>query len=242
MLPAPQRSKQDTAHPLLRPAASGNRTLTALEADVALQVCEQIALGATLAETCSKEHAGKFPALITFLRWMLLHPWVKQAYDAALELRAYSFEDEALAAAREARNAHKDKVPGVRTLLEQLRWSAERGNPKQFAPRGVTNTVVPIQITTSLNLGQPGAEDAVSPDNIWKVEARVAREEATTVAPVEAPNMVPGRDPRKRQLTPHVLEDGSPNPAHVAERKATFTAAQQARRARERGETDVEEV
>lgn len=217
---------------------SGNRVLTALEADVALSVCEQIALGETLTAVCAKENAGKFPAHITFVRWMLMHPWVKQAYDAALELRAYALEDEALIAARGALNAKKDAVPGIRTMLEQLRWSAEKGNTKQYGNKGVATTIVPIHITTSMNLGQPGAEDAVSPDNVWKVEAKVP--DLIEHGPVEAamPERIGSTGPRKRVLTPKVLEDGTANQDWIDQRKANLSAAQQTRRAKERGELD----
>lgn len=251
---APGRPEQDVKHPLLRAQSSGNRTLTALESDTALQVCEQIALGETLAKVCHKDNTGIFPSHITFLRWVLLHPWVKQAYDAARQLRSYALEDEALDAARDARGLHKDKVPGVRTMLEQLRWSAERGNPAEFAPKGVTNTVVPVQINTTLNLGQPGAEEVQSPENVWKIEALVPGPAplvaqgfpphsgpildltADAPPPVAPPRMDARTGPRKRQLIPKVLADGSENPAWAAEVRAINTAAQQARRARERGE------
>lgn len=224
-----QRPAQDKGHPLLRAQKSGDRTLTALQEDVALQVCEAVACGHTLDEVCKKENEGKFPSYITFIRWMLMHPHVKQAYEAALELRTFAMEDEAITAAR---GAKASTAPAVRVLLSQLQWSMERGNAQRFGQKGVGQVTVPIQINTTMNLGQADAPAEAKAENIYKIEAQVPNFVDLDPLPAEPDNVsVPllggkgkHRGPQKAVLTPRVLEDGSPNPEWEEQERARRSA------------------
>lgn len=188
----------DRAHPLLKRLRSGDRVLTALNEDLALQVCELVAMGHTLDELCSKDNEGRFPAKLTFIRWMLMYPHIKQAYEAALEVRTFSLEDEAIEAVRRGLNK-PSQVPAIRALISQLQWSMEKGNAGRFGQKGVGQITVPIQINTSLDLGQGGV-NVPRPDNAYEITVDAKASEGGGVnyidfAPVEPGQAVEG-DPK----------------------------------------------
>lgn len=210
---------------------SGNRNLTPLDEDKALQVCELIAMGHTLPDIAEK-YKGKLPSVLDFTRWLLMFPHVKQAYEAAMELRTYALEEEAIDAVREAKSK-PSSVPGVRALIAQLQWSMEKGNQNRYGQKGVGQITVPVQINTTMNLGQPGAPEATRSDNIYEVSIPSGANLVTFEVPPEGARQTSfaGRAApiqRWNKLPAKLLENGEVNPAWVE-----FKHAERSKRARE---------
>src|SRR5690606_10820551 len=106
-----------------------SKHLAAPDVDRLLKVFEQIAEGKTLIEVLKQPGT---PTRTTFYRWVELYPEVKKAYDAARELSAQSFEDEALDLARKLSGENDftgTKVRALEVAMGQLRWSATRRDP-----------------------------------------------------------------------------------------------------------------
>lgn len=142
--------------------------------DIALAVVEAIASGRTLVDISSD--AG-MPTRQTIYRWLSLQPKFFDAYERAKELSAQSFEDEALEMARDLKGQNDftgTKVQAYNIAMGQLRWSASRRDKTRYGQQIQTATAVPIQITTTLNLGQPGQGPATSEEtSIYHVEGQV---------------------------------------------------------------------
>jgi hypothetical protein len=149
----------------------GGRFITAYNPDLALQIVEKLAEGQTLNEICK---ADGYPHQVTFKRWVVAHPELAKAVDAARQLSAQSLEEEALDAAREIRRAQRDgtQVRAFEVAIQQLRWSAERRDPARFGNRAPVSIRVPIQIVTTLDLGADAADTAMDKD-IYSLTAGV---------------------------------------------------------------------
>lgn len=149
----------------------GGRFVTAYDNELALTICERIAEGQTLTAICRDDG---MPHRQTFHRWVVNYPELARAYAAAREISAHSMEEEALEIARtlatEGRDFTSTKVRAYDTAIGQLRWSASRRNPKTYSERGAVQITVPIQINTSLDLGDGGMVGVEHPD-IYKLEA-----------------------------------------------------------------------
>lgn len=131
----------------------GSKTLVKYAPEQALKVCEAVANGKTLYSVCRGEG---MPSRTTFYRWIMLYKDVSTAYQAARELSATSLEEEALEIARALKNENSFTSVKVRALdvaLQQLRWSAARRDPAKYGQRAKETIVVPIQINTTLDLG-----------------------------------------------------------------------------------------
>lgn len=152
----------------------GGRFVTAYEPELALLICERIAEGDTLKKICEEDG---MPARQTFHRWVVNQPDLSRAYAAAREISANAFEEEALEISRTLSAAGQDftstKVRAYDVAMNQFRWSAARRNPKTYSERGSVQVTVPIQINTSLDLGDGGMIAAEHPD-IYTLTAHVA--------------------------------------------------------------------
>jgi hypothetical protein len=140
----------------------------------ALASCELVASGKTLRNISKRPD---FPSRPTIYRWLTLNPKFYDAYERAKELSAQSFEDEALDMARELREPNEftgTKVQAYNIAMGQLRWSAARRDKTRYGQQIQGQTTVPIQINTTLNLGQEGQGPATSDSvSIYTVEASV---------------------------------------------------------------------
>lgn len=150
-------------------------------------------------------------------KWTRAVPEFAKSLKEAEEWSARMLEEEALDTGRDVLKApDKDVTSAARVLNEQLRWSAERRDVGKYGSSAKITTVVPVQIVTSLNLGQPGAKTAVEERSIYDLEAKpiidVPFEEVPALPPPAAPK-------RKAQLTP---------------RNPFFTAAERAAQRQER--------
>lgn len=184
----------------------GKRFLTKYDPSLALVILERIAEGELLKDICTIENG--MPAKSTFLKWVAREPELRNAYMAARELSALSFEEEAIAAARELQGSPgtAQKVGAYNAAINQLRWSASRRDPKNYGDKGLAAVVVPIQINTSLDMGTGQKVEAEMPD-IYTLEV---------IPPEPPPKAKPhGRvGPRKQVLAPKVPMD-----TYVAEKK-----------------------
>lgn len=142
---------------------------------LALAICERVADGETLTEICREDG---MPNKATFNRWVVAFPEVGRAYAAARELSAYALEEDALVLARHLAQhpGSAQKVRAFDILLNQLRWSASRRNPRVYSEKGTIQVTVPIQINTTLDMGGPGAEGTPEYPQIFEIQATVTNE------------------------------------------------------------------
>ncbi|KKL08919.1 hypothetical protein LCGC14_2571080, partial [marine sediment metagenome] len=86
------------------------------------------------------------------------------------------------------------KVRAYDVAMSQLRWSAGKLDPQRFSDRSSVSFVVPIQILTSLDLGQEGASRR-DESNIYEIKAEVVVpvEEAVDDAGEQAGKRVRGK-------------------------------------------------
>ncbi len=123
------------------------------DAGVMEKILMKIADGATLREI-SRE-AG-MPTKSTVQRWIMKVPDLTAAWKAARELSAASLEDESLDMARVLKRQSDftgTKVRAFEVAMNQFRWSASHRDPATYGTTTTANVVVPIQINTSLDLG-----------------------------------------------------------------------------------------
>lgn len=175
----------------------GGRFLTAYDPKIAVAIIEKLAEGQLLRDICTEENG--MPHRTTFMKWVSREPELAQAYMAARELSAMSMEEEAIDVSRKllVDPGTAQRVSAANTLINQLRWSASRRDPKQFGDRAQTQITVPIHITTSLDMGPGGGSIAELPD-IYTID--VTPEPAKGITQEK-----PGHGnwgPRKKVLTP----------------------------------------
>lgn len=150
----------------------GGRFVSQYDPNTALIIVERIANGETLTDICRTSPHMPQPA--TFRRWAANNPDLAQALIAAIIISASSLEEEALNTARAIALLPKDgvHVQAAKVKLEQLRWSAERRDPTKFGVRSQINVKVPIQINTTMDLGQEKGN--VAEGGIYTIEATQA--------------------------------------------------------------------
>lgn len=172
----------------------GGTSVTKYDAQAFVYVMDRLAEGMTIVEALKGEG---LPSRATFYRWLALYPELSKAYEAARELSAQSFEEEALEMARTLKgdNAFTGvKVRMYEVAMAQLRWSAARRDPKRFGSKQEVGLIVPIQINTSLDMGggsssinlgsAPGK--TIGPDDVYNLEAIVGDPEDTGLAAEDA--------------------------------------------------------
>lgn len=145
------------------------------EPGLALAICELIAEGKTLVDIAATDG---MPSRNTIYRWLSVYPKFFDAYERAKEISAQSLEEEALLMARNLKNANDftgTKVQAYNYAMQQLRWSAARRDPKRYGQQSGNGTaIVPIQINTTLNLGQDGQPPAVDTQaSVYTIEYEV---------------------------------------------------------------------
>lgn len=136
----------------------GSRSITAYDPGLALEVCEKIAEGNNLKDTLKLDG---YPCRSTWYRWCMLYPDLKIAYDIARAISAEGMEEDMLEVAKVLLEGGKSgltalQLDAIKAGMAQLRWSAARRDPAKFAERPQVQTVIPVQINTTLNMGQGG--------------------------------------------------------------------------------------
>jgi hypothetical protein len=121
--------------------------------ELATLVVERVAEGETLRAICTGDG---MPTATVFRRWAIAHKDLYEALQAARELKADTLFDEALDMARELAKSPgtAQRVRAYDVAMSQLRWSAGKLNPSRYSDRSQVSLVVPIQINTTLDLGQ----------------------------------------------------------------------------------------
>lgn len=152
-----------------------NGTLPKAKLEWIVSILEEIAGGKTLMQL----HREGTVDYRNFYKIVVEYPEVAKAFGIAREMSGYSMEDMALDEAAKLvapNNYSGTKVKAVQVAMDQWRWSAARRNQKEFGSTATTSLVVPIQIVTSLDIGQPGAKVEVQNDNVYEfaAEARTA--------------------------------------------------------------------
>lgn len=185
----------------------GGRFLTAYDPEKALEILERLADGETLNEICKGKPGMPHPT--TFKRWAINQPELAKAYINAIQLSATSLEEEALDTARLIALKPKDgtHVRAVEVKLNQLRWSAERRDPAKFGTKSQINVRVPVQIITSLDLGDESGGPASA--DIYNISATVPRTIEGSAALVPEAQIIRSlppitTGPRKKVLIPRV--------------------------------------
>lgn len=168
---------------------------------IATEVLIRIADGETLASICRRPG---MPTRLTIMNWRNKYPDFAAAYRAAKEASAEAFEEKALEKADDLLDENDytgTKVRAIEVALGQLRWSATRRDPRQYGQTENKQVVVPIQINTSLDIGQEGGAEATKNTgfiNVYEVSVETEADDnadkpmsSVQVAPVE---------PRKLQI------------------------------------------
>lgn len=159
-------------------------TLSADDLRRALTVIEGLAAGDRLSTLTGGPDQ---PKRGTFYRWVTLYPEIKKAFDAAREISAYSLEDKTLDIAETLISPNDytgTKVRALEVAMGQLRWSASRRNAGAFGDKGQASMVIPIQINTSLDIGQAGGGRVVLDNNVYDFAHAIDKGEPL---PEEAP-------------------------------------------------------
>lgn len=142
--------------------------------ELALRICELIANGETLVDIGKMDD---MPNRQTIYRWLAVYPKFFDAYERAKEVSAQSFEEEAILMARTLKNQNDFtgvKVQAYNIAMQQLRWSASRRDKARYGQQQAGVTAVPIQINTTLNLGQAGMGSPTdTQQSIYTIEAQV---------------------------------------------------------------------
>ena len=184
--PAPSHQRALTKRTKGRPPAT-------YRPELAMAIIERIAAGETIRSICASDG---MPSAVSFRRWALARKELSEALAAARQLKADALFDEALDLARELviDPGTAQKVRAYDVAMSQLRWSAGKLDPQRFSDRSSVSFVVPIQIVTTLDLGQEGAgktDDA----NVYEIKAEVVVpvEEAVDDAGEQAGKRVRGK-------------------------------------------------
>lgn len=133
----------------------GGRYFTKYDPNIALDIVEKIADGELLSKITGKEAVPQTITKQTFLRWVATVPELQTAYSAALQISAHSFEEKAIDKAEKVAAApgSPQNVSAASLLISQYRWSAARRNPTRYSDKGNTQIVVPVNINTTLDMG-----------------------------------------------------------------------------------------
>lgn len=148
---------------------------TPVNEKLAYMYCEEIAFGHTLREV--EQMPGMPPAKL-FLIWMMKAPNIMRAYQMAREMSGYMMEDEALQLARDlvADPGNNQHIRAVEILIQQLKWTAGKRNPQVFSDKSEVKVTVPIQINTSLDMGDTQMQGTKEFPNIYEMRATVGVE------------------------------------------------------------------
>lgn len=155
-------------------------------------VIEDVADGLTLKDACAKK--GR-PSPQTFRKWLQSNPELSKAWLMAKEFRSHVYFDRVVEIAKilsdgEGKAAglglNSNQIRALQVAIDGFKFAAARLNPRDYGERVPINPVIPIQITTSLNLGQEGPPRPAEA-NIWHLQATPIEVDATPVEPLSLP-------------------------------------------------------
>ncbi len=143
-----------------------------------LEVLEQVAQGRLLQDICAQPG---MPSVREVLVEVTGDQDLKALWEQALKLSAQVFTEQALAKAEEIAQAPgvPQKVAAYRVLIEQLKWTAQKRDPSVFGDRQQVQLLVPIQINTTLDLGQGAGAGTPqpAPDDVYRIDLTALKPE-----------------------------------------------------------------
>lgn len=155
----------------------GGRFYTKYDPNIALDIVERIAEGELLSKITAKDAVPITVTKQTFLKWVATVPELSKAYSAAMQISAHSFEEMAIDKAQTtaAMPGSPQNVSAASLLISQYRWSAARRNPTRYSDKGNTQIVVPVNISTTLDMGTGKQTADVEVPDIYtiKIDGRI---------------------------------------------------------------------
>lgn len=154
----------------LQPVDTGPPLVPGEVSDHDMAVLEALVQGKTL------EEAGVNTA---FLLRIAKSADLSLVYSKAREMSAFALEEEALGRLRAAvvsGNVPATALRALDMLVQQLRWSAIKRNPNVYSEKAAVNVTVPIQIHTTLDLGEGLSTGTKEYPNIYEARAEVVQE------------------------------------------------------------------
>lgn len=198
----------------------GGRFYTKYDPNIALDIVERVAEGELLSKICAKDANPITVTKQTFLRWVATVPELQTAYSAAIQISAHSFEELAIDKAQKtaALPGTPQNVSAASLLISQYRWSAARRNPTRYSDKGNTQIVVPINITSSLDLGTGEQTSNVEVPDIYTISlpspegelGDALEAEYTEVIPETKDRAAPRDTPSLREAFAEVLRPDLP--------------------------------
>lgn len=181
----------------------GGRWFTKYDPNIALDIVERIADGELLSRITAKDAVPLTITKQTFMRWVATVPELATAYHAAVQISAHAFEEKAIDKAEKTAAApgSPQNVSAASLLISQYRWSASRRNPTKYSDKGNTQIVVPININTTLDLGNSAkqGQDVEMPD-IYTIKFPDKVEEGEFSEVTDEPENVEDGSPRKAEV------------------------------------------
>lgn len=167
MADRPQRER-DMQLPAIE---KGGRYFTKYDPNIALDIVERIADGELLSRITDKDAEPLTITKQTFLRWVATVPELQTAYSAAVQISAHSFEEKAIDKAESTARqpGTPQNVSAASLLISQYRWSAARRNPTKYSDKGNTQIVVPVNINTTLDMGNQRQSMEVEVPDIYTI-------------------------------------------------------------------------
>lgn len=149
----------------------GGRFYTKYDPNIALDIVERIADGELLSKITAKDAVPLTVTKQTFLRWVATVPELQTAYAAAVQISAHAFEEKAIDKAERTANTpgSPQNVSAASLLISQYRWSAARRNPTKYSDKGNTQIVVPVNISTTLDMGNKRQSIDVEVPDIYTI-------------------------------------------------------------------------
>ena len=146
------------------------------------EVIRQVAAGASLRAVCAKEG---MPREETFRKWVRENPVLQRKWLEAKEYRSHSLFDHMTDLAQQLEDNAKavtaTEINAIKIAIETYKHAAGRLNPRDYGERVPANPVIPIQIVTTLNLGQQGPAEKLDGNDIWRV--KVPQQKVIDVTP-----------------------------------------------------------
>lgn len=197
----PQRER-DMKLPVIE---KGGRWYTKYDPGLALDIVERIADGELLSKITAKDAQPLTVTKQTFLRWVATVPELQTAYAAAVQISAHAFEEKAIDKAERTAlvPGSPQNVSAASLLISQYRWSAARRNPTKYSDKGNTQIVVPVNINTSLNLGDRRQTVDVEVPDIYTIKFDTLP--ADKVEDGEFSEVDAGQRPKVKEETPQSI-------------------------------------
>lgn len=147
------------------------------------RIIERVAAGATLTAIVKEDG---MPTAATVRARIVGVKRFRDLWDTAKSLRASCYFDEALDISRrlsdkalalgeETKWSKEDtnNVAALRISIDTLKFAAARLDPASYGERAVGTPIVPIQINTTLSLGQDGRPPAETQGDVYTLRATV---------------------------------------------------------------------